>query len=210
MLISRKEAGFLLAQKLVAETETKEAVLLAIPNGGVVVADQISRSLSWPLALIVTKKITAPNNEELAIGAVGDKEDSVFLNNELIAQLGIEKDYLDREINFRIAQVKRKQKELMFRTRPLLAGKKAIIIDDGIATGATVIAAIRQIRKESPDEVIVAAPVVSFVALEEIGKEADRVIYLESPKLFFSVSQFYQDFKQVSEEEVKRILATQE
>lgn len=210
MLISRKEAGFLLAQKLVAETETKEAVLLAIPNGGVVVADQISRSLGWPLALIVTKKITAPNNEELAIGAVGDKEDSVFLNNELITQLGIEKDYLDREINFRIAQVKRKQKELMFRTRPPLAGKKAIIIDDGIATGATVIAAIRQIRKESPDEVIVAAPVVSFVALEEIGKEADRVIYLESPKLFFSVSQFYQDFKQVSEEEVKRILATQE
>ncbi len=208
MFSSRSEAGRLLAQKLFSEI--KKAILLAIPRGGVVVADSMRKSLNWPLFLIITKKLSAPGNEELAIGAVGKDRASVFLNQELISQLAIDDDYLDQEINSKIAQVRERQKKFASCPGPSLAGKKVVLVDDGIATGATIIAAVRQARKENPDEVIVAVPVISRSALSKIKKETDRVIYLESPKLFFSVSQFYRNFDQVSDEEVKRILKGQE
>ena len=204
MFSSRNEAGYLLAPKI--SSEIKAGILLAIPRGGVVVAQAIRESLGWPLSLIFTKKLSAPQNEELAIGAVGEEHSSVFLNQELISQLAIDSDDLDREINLKIAQIKRQKREFLVDPRPSFSGEKVIIIDDGVATGATIIAAVRQARKESPDEVIVATPVISSPALGQIKKEADRVIYLEAPKLFFSVSQFYQDFEQLSDEEVKKIL----
>lgn len=208
MFSSRLEAGRLLAQKL--SSEIKEAALLAVPRGGVVVADSIKRNLGWPLFLIITKKLSAPGNEELAIGAVGEERASVFLDQELINRLAVDDRYLAREINSKIAQNKERQREFAFCSKPSLTGKKVVLVDDGIATGATMIAAARQVRKENPDEVIVAVPVISRSALEKVKKEADRVIYLESPELFFSVGQFYQNFDQVSDEEVKRILRKQE
>jgi len=208
MFSSRFEAGRLLAEKLAVKV--KRAILLAIPRGGVIVADSIRKNLGWLLSLVVTKKLSAPRNEELAIGAVGGGKTSVFLNKELISQLRIDNDYLNQEISSKLAQVKERQKRLASYPKPPLEGKKVILVDDGIATGATVIAAIRQVREEAPDEVIVAVPVISRSALGKVKEEADRVIYLESPELFFSVSQFYRDFKQTSDEEVKRILATQE
>jgi len=204
MFSSRNEAGYLLAPKI--SSEIKRGILLAIPRGGVVVAQAIKESLGWPLSLIFTKKLSAPQNEEMAIGAVGEEPESAFLNEELIGQLGISRDYLNQEIKFKIAQIKRQKREFLVESRSSFSGEKVVIIDDGIATGATIIAAVRQARKESPDEVIVAAPVISSQALGQIKKETDRVIYLEAPKLFFSVSQFYQDFDQVSDEEVKKIL----
>ncbi|MGI6278326.1 MAG: phosphoribosyltransferase [Patescibacteria group bacterium] len=209
MFSSRLEAGRLLAQKLVLEKINK-AILLAIPRGGVVVGSSINQELSWPLLVVITKKLSAPQNEELAIGAVGEDGSSVFLNEELIDQLNIDQGYLNQEIDLRVAQVKRRKKFFSSWPWPSLVNKKVVIVDDGVATGATIIAAIRQVKKENPDEVIVAVPVISSAALEKIKKEADRVIYLKAPKLFFSVSQFYENFDQVSNEEVKRILAVRE
>jgi len=139
---------------------------------------------------------------------LGKEKDSLFLNEDLIKELKIKKDYLDRELNLKRAEVARREKEYQPRNQKLtVAGKKAIIIDDGVATGATMIAAIRQLRLSNPDEVIVAVPVISISALEKVQQEADRVIKLTTPKLFFSVSQFFEQFPQVSDEEVKRVLA---
>jgi putative phosphoribosyl transferase len=204
MFTSRSGAGYLLAPKI--STEIKAGILLAIPRGGVVVAQAVREKLGWLLSLVFTKKLSALQNEELAIGAVGESRSSVFLNQELIDQLNIKKDYLNREIDLRIAQIKRRQKSYSFESWPSLVNKKVVIVDDGAATGATIIAAARQVREEKPDEIIVAVPVVAVSALKKIKKEVDRVIYLEAPKLFFSVSQFYQNFDQVSDEEVKNIL----
>jgi len=206
MFSSRSWAGRLLAKKLAVGL--KRAILLAIPRGGVVVANSIKKSLGWPLSLVVTKKLSAPGNEELAIGAVGDNRAAVFLNRTLIDQLKIDDDYLDQEINLKINQVRR-WKELVSGSRLSLplAGKRVVIIDDGAATGATIIAAVRQARGERPKEVIVAVPVISRSALDQVKREADRVIYLKSPELFFSVSQFYRKFEQVSDKNVRRILA---
>ncbi|MDD3679742.1 MAG: phosphoribosyltransferase family protein [Candidatus Shapirobacteria bacterium] len=210
MFASRFEAGSLLAQKLLSEKLT-EVVLLAIPRGGVAVAEAISQNFGWPLFLIVTKKLSSPQNEELAIGAVGEDARSAFFNQELIDQLGVDDDCLGQEIRLKTAEVKRRQRSLAVQDRPPLVGKKVVIVDDGAATGATMVAAIRQVKGgEGPDEVIVAVPVVADSALEMIKGEADRVIYLKKPKIFFSVSQFYQNFDQVSEGEVKRILSAQE
>ncbi len=209
MFSSRLEAGRLLAQKLVSEKINK-AILLAIPRGGVVVGSLISQELGWPLSLVVAKKLSAPQNEELAIGAVGETRSSVFLNKGLVSQLDIDQGYLSQEIDLKIAQAKRRKKFFSSWPWPSLANKKVVIVDDGVATGATIIAAARQIKKEKPDEVIVAVPVISTAALEEIKKEVDRVVYLKAPKLFFSVSQFYENFEQVSDEEVKRLLSAQE
>lgn len=208
MFSSRNQAGSLLASKIFSEIKT--GILVAIPRGGIVVADSIRKSLNWPLFLIIAQKLSAPGNEELAIGAVGERGSSVFLDQKLISQLVIDDNYLDQEITAKIVQNKERQKEFAFCSRPSLTGKKVVLVDDGVATGATIIAAARQAREENPDEVIVAVPVISRPALERIKKEADRVIYLESPELFFSVSQFYRNFDQVSDEEVKRILRKQE
>ncbi|MDD3532096.1 MAG: phosphoribosyltransferase family protein [Candidatus Shapirobacteria bacterium] len=208
MFASRIEAGYLLAPKIFSEI--KAGILLAILRGGVVVAKGVRKKLDWPLSLVFVKKLSAPQNEELAIGAVGEDSGSAFLNEELIYQLGINNDYLNQEIKFRIAQIRSQRKKFLTQSAPSFRGEKIVIIDDGAATGATIIAAARQVRKGSPDEVIVAVPVISPQALLEIKKEVDRVIYLESPKLFFSVGQFYQHFDQVSDEEVKRILKGQE
>jgi len=204
---TRREASKALAE-IIEEEVSRPRIVFGIPRGGVILAAAVAEKLSSSFSLVVVKKLSAPGREELAIGAVGKEKDSLFLNEDLIKELKIKKDYLDRELNLKRAEVARREKEYQPRNQKLtVAGKKAIIIDDGVATGATMIAAIRQLRLSNPDEVIVAVPVISISALEKVQQEADRVIKLTTPKLFFSVSQFFEQFPQVSDEEVKRVLA---
>jgi len=204
---TRREASKALVE-IIEEEVSRPRIVFGIPRGGVILAAAVAEKLSSSFSLVVVKKLSAPGREELAIGAVGKEKDSLFLNEDLIKELKIKKDYLDRELNLKRAEVARREKEYQPRNQKLtVAGKKAIIIDDGVATGATMIAAIRQLRLSNPDEVIVAVPVISISALEKVQQEADRVIKLTTPKLFFSVSQFFEQFPQVSDEEVKRVLA---
>lgn len=200
MFQDRKQAGEILAGKLKKYKGTKNLVVLAIPRGGVVVGQKITRALKAPLNVLVTKKIGAPQNPELAIGAVGPASwrGKPVVNEKLAAKVGATKDYLQSEI----ARLKKEIKQ-----PPLdLKDKTVILTDDGVATGATMEAAIQIVRQQNPAKIVVAVPVTAKDALARLEALADEVVYLEAPALFFAVGQFYQNFDQVSDQEVVQLL----
>jgi len=202
----RNEAGQLLAKKLKALRLPKNLIVLAIPRGGVVVGKKLAEVLDCSLDVIVTKKIGAPANPELAVGAVGPIGEPV-VNEELATQVGADEKYLKSQILRLKTEIKRKEKEFRGGKPPLnLKDKQVIITDDGVATGATMVAAVEIVRQQEPKRIIVAVPVIAYDTLVKIENLADEVIYLQAPRLFFAVGQFYQDFKQVSDEEVIRLL----
>lgn len=219
MFKNREEAGRILAEKLKEDMSGQagepkalkklmdEVVVLGIPRGGVVVAKEVAKILNCPLDVIVVKKIGAPGNPELAIGAVGETEGSVYLNKELIKDLRIGKDYIEEIKKFRNLEIKRREKLFRQGRPPLnLKNKIVIIVDDGAATGATIIAACREVWNNQPKKVVIALPVLSKDTLKKLEDEADEVIFLETPWPFFAVGQFYQEFRQVSDEEVINLL----
>ena len=170
------------------------------------VAAEIASALNLPLGILVAKKLAAPQDSELAIGAVSRHPDSIFLNQELVSSLNIGKDYLAQEIKLKTAEVKRRWRAYSPDEKLYLAGREAIIVDDGVATEATMAAAARQARLLGARKVIVATPVISREALKLLQEEADQVIYEEAPLAFWSVSQFYHHFPQVNDEQVKEAL----
>ena len=205
MFASREEAGYLLVKELVKEALGR-VVVLGIPRGGVVIAQEVASGLRVPFSIIITKKLVAPSNPELAIGAIGNSRNSLFLNKSLVQSLGLDERHVDAEIRLKTAEVERRKREFLLGKELDLSGKEVVIVDDGVATGATMMAAIRQAKSDGAKKVIVATPVISRDALRRLQKEADQVIYLQAPKIFFSVSQFYEHFSQVTDEEVKEIL----
>jgi len=206
---NRFEAGKQLADKLLETldlTSNSSLVVLAIPRGGVVIGSQLASILKCPLEVIVTKKIGAPGNPELAIGAVGLVGEPVIDEN-LAARVGVDEAYLQSKIANLKSEIARRVKEYQGEKPAInLKDKLVIITDDGVATGATMKAAIEIARQENPQKIMVAVPVIAKDALKEIEGLADEVIYLEAPDLFFAVGQFYQEFDQVSDEEVKKLL----
>lgn len=200
-------AGRLLAKELVKYKSQDAAIVLAIPRGGVATGYGLAKKLNLPLDVIVSRKIGAPDNPELAIGAVGETEGSLWLNKHLVSQLGVSRDYIDSEAKIQKLEIKRRERVYRKGKKPLnLKNKVVILVDDGIATGATMIAAIREIRNNQPEKVVVAIPVAPPDTVEELKKEADEVIALQTPRLFFAVSQWYQNFKQYSDEEVIKLM----
>ncbi len=206
MFFDRQEAGRKLASKIEETVNKKKAIILGIPRGGVMVASEIVSALNLPLGILVAKKLAAPQDSELAIGAISSSPESLFLNQELVNSLNISKDYLAQEIKLKTTEVKRRWRVYLPEEKLSLVGKEAIIVDDGVATGATMAAAARQARLLGARKVIVATPVVSREALKLLQKEADQVIYEEAPLAFWSVSQFYHHFPQVNDEQVKEAL----
>ena len=202
----RHEAGINLAGKLIGYKNSKNAIVLAIPRGGVEIGYEIAKFLGIKLDIIVTKKIGLPGDEEFAIGSVcPDKK--VMLNEETIRIYNIPKDYIDsqkreigREIERRYRAYKGKY-ELQ-----TLKDKIVILADDGIATGFTAKAAIIYIKSQQPKKIILAVPVAPADFSRDIKKEVDEFICLESTNLLFSISQFYDNFPQLNDEEVKKYL----
>jgi putative phosphoribosyl transferase len=208
---NRIEAGQKLAVKLKKELleeekKTAKLLVLAIPRGGVVIGRQLADFLNCPLDLIITKKIGAPHNPELAIGAVGGWGEPV-VNQALAEKVGADEKYLKLQIaNLRL-EIKRREEFFRKNKSPLnLKNKIVIITDDGVATGSTIKAAVEIVRQSNPQKIIVAVPVIAKDTLPQIESIADEVVYLEAPELFFAVGQFYQDFEQITDEEVVRIL----
>jgi len=206
----RIEAGQKLAQKLkevLGEEKTlSQGLVLAIPRGGVVVGQQIAKALNYPLDVIIVKKIGAPGNPELAVGAVGFVGEPV-IDEDLVARLGVEKDYLEKKITEIKNQIIIQGKEWRAGKEQLdLKNKIVVITDDGVATGATVKSAMEIARQANPQKIILAVPVIAKESLNEIENLADEVVYLEVPELFFAVGQFYQNFDQITDEEVKELL----
>lgn len=204
--INREEAGLRLAQKLSAYIGRDDVLVLGIPRGGVVTAKAVSEKLNVPLSVLVTRKIGAPNQPELAIGAVGP-EGSLVLDDKLIRELGVEKEYLDREIRAQSLEVSRRMKKFRVGKHPLILNLKTVVlVDDGIATGATTEAAIRYLKTEKVKKLILAVPVASADSILKLKKLVDKVVVLETPADFYAVGQFYQNFPQVIDAEVIQLL----
>jgi putative phosphoribosyl transferase len=206
---NRFEAGRQLAEKVLKVlglVSNSSLIVLAIPRGGILIGSQLSSVLSCPLDVVVTKKIGAPGNPELAIGAMGLKGKPV-INEALATKVNADEDYLKSQISNLKSKLASDTRKYRGDKSPLnLKNKIVIITDDGVATGATIKAAIEILRQENPRKIIVAVPVIAKDALKEIEGLADEVIYLEAPDLFFAVGQFYQDFKQITDREVKDLL----
>jgi len=183
------------------------AVVLAIPRGGVIVADVIAQARGWALDLVVPRKLRAPGNPELAFGAVtGDG--TIYLDAGLARALYVNDEYLRTEIAVQIAEIKRREAAYRGSRAPVdVRGRTAVLVDDGLATGATAIAAVRTLRHQLAHEVLVAVPVGPPDALRRIEQEADRVVCVQRPVEFTAVGEFYEDFAQTTDDEVIACLA---
>lgn len=196
------------AQKLAKKLEwvkKENPIILAIPRGGVVTGDVIAKTLGLSLDIIVSRKVGAPYNPELAIGAVVH-DGSFFPNSELINALGIPKSYLDEKIAEQLEEIKRRLVKFRGRTDYDLKNKTVILVDDGIATGATVFVALEWIKKQHPKKVIVAIPIGPRETIERLSKMAE-VVVLDAPEIFGAVGEFYQSFDQVEDYQVAEIMS---
>ncbi len=208
----RKEAGELLAKAIKERLngDLKEPVVVAIPRGGVVVAEPIAKALKAPIDLVIPRKIGAPFNPEFAVAAITE-EGTVFLNPnlspELMLRLGITEDYLKEQALKELQEIRRrKEKYLSGLGKIEKEGRDVILVDDGIATGLTVKAAIASLRKENPRRIILAVPVMPRDKVREFEGIVDELIVLYAPVDFSAVGQFYYDFSQTTDEEVIEIL----
>ncbi len=203
MFLDRIDAGQRLAAAMIDLCDRSELiVVLAIPRGGVIVGREIARSFSVPLEIILTRKLGAPHNPELAIGAVAE-DGTTLIDRDLVQYLRVPQSYLDLEIEQQTQEMQRRAKIYRGdRKRLELANKIAIVVDDGVATGSTLIAALRSLWAAQAKEVIAAVPVGPNETIRRLRFEADRVVCLEMPIDFMAVGQYYEEFKQVSDEEV--------
>ena len=200
MFYNRKDAGVRLADKL-KKFRNDPGVILAIPRGGVPVAYEVARKLGFPLEVILTKKIGHPTNKEYAIGAAS------LTDYFAIPHEGLTEEYIKEALQIVRSRLKEMQLKFMGKRQPEdLRGKTVIIIDDGIATGNTLLVSVQIIRKAAPGKIIVAVPVASRNAIQKLSKVADEVITLLEPDEFYGVGAFYEDFQQVTDEEVVHYL----
>jgi putative phosphoribosyl transferase len=207
MFANRTDAGRQLAEKL-RHLAPQKPLALGLPRGGVLVAAEIARALRCDLDVLLVKKLRAPENPELAFGAVSE-DGKPFLNEEVLRLIGGDEAYIDMEIRERLDEMA-VQRRLYRAAKPKIpaTGRVAVLVDDGLATGATMIAAAQAVLLENPRQLVVAVPVSSHEALAILHSmsEVDDVICLSVPDWFAGVGQFYKDFTQISDDEVVKIL----
>ncbi len=204
---NRSQAGKLLAEKLKKYKNDRNVIVLGLPRGGVVLAFEVASTLSIPLDITCPRKIGAPSNPEFAIGAVTESGEAA-LDERTIVALGISPDYLHKQIEKETKESKRRlELYRQGRQKIPLQGKVVILVDDGLATGATMKAAIQSVRAEDVEKVVVAVPVSPTETFAEIEERAEEVICLATPSDFYAVGQFYEDFSATEDEEVIRLLS---
>lgn len=209
LFLDRRDAGRRLAEKIAGYSHRPDVLVLALPRGGVPVAYEVARALNAPLDVFVVRKLGVPGYEELAMGAVATGGVRV-LNNDIVEALGIPAPMID-------AVAARERQELARRERlyrggrppPDVRGRTVILVDDGLATGATMHAAIEALRQQGPASIVVAVPTASPDTCEEMKKKADVVICAITPEPFHAVGRWYQEFSQTTDEEVRELLALQ-
>lgn len=203
----RVDAGRQLARELLPY-RTEDPAILALPRGGVPVAFEIASALKAPLDLIMVRKIGAPWQPELALGAIADgKEPELFINRDVAQALEVPQAFIDTEAKRQLAEIDRRRRLYLAGRLPIsVAGKSAIVVDDGIATGATVEAALRSVRRRSPRRLILAVPVAPPETLDRLRAEVDEIVCLSTPEPFGAISMFYERFPQVGDDEVIELL----
>ncbi len=201
----RIDAGKRLALAL-KDFSSKNGIVLGIPRGGVVVGYMIAKALNLSLDVIIPRKIGAPDNPELAIGAVAE-DGTAILDNNLIKYLGVNREYLKEETELQKQEIGRRLKLYRQDTSyPNLKGLDVIVVDDGIATGSTMKAALASVKNRGAASITVAVPVGPPSTIEELKNMSDRVVCLYKPEFFQAIGEFYGDFSQTSDEEVIRLL----
>jgi len=204
----RREAGRLLAERLLRFKEGRP-VVLALPRGGVPVGFEIARALAAPLDLVLVRKLGAPGQPELAIGALALGEEAEFVTDpQLLAALGVPPAALEAIKAREVREIERRRKLYLGDRKPVpVAGRTAILVDDGIATGATMRAALAATRKRKPARLVLAVPVAPPDTIARLGPEADEIVCLAEPRSFLAVGQFYRTFTQLEDREVLDLLA---
>jgi len=200
----RFEAGELLAQQLKEYANDPGTIVVALPRGGVPVAHVIAKQLELPMDIFFVKKIPSPYNPEAAIGAVSENG-MEYLNERAVMMLNVSRPYIDEQIQ-KIMESIRQKRALYQKPRIPVAGKRVILVDDGVATGASMYLAAKALKEEGAKEVIIAVPVAPPDSLALLREAADRVVVLDVPVDFMAVGQFYKDFHQLSDEEVMELL----
>ncbi len=205
MFLDRRDAGEQLAEALRQRLEGN-VVVLGIPRGGVIVAEAVGRALSAPLDVVVPRKVGAPQNPELAIGAIAPGVR--VWDRYLIERLRVDESYLDREVTVQETEIARRTATYRAGREPAdLSGKTVVIVDDGLATGATAVAACRWVRGQGAARVIVAVPVAPPESIARLAGEADDAVALLAPPDFRAVGEWYQSFEQTTDEEVVEAMA---
>lgn len=208
---NRKEAAKELSKVLSELIKNKEnTIVVGIPRGGVILSYEIAKELGIKFSVVVVKKIPSPQDSELGIGAIA-QDGTIIINEDLVMELGIGKLYID-EIAKRLKKEINKRLEIYGIEKNNLRkvkGKNVIIVDDGIATGATMEAAIRAIKKNKPRKIIVATPVAQKDVLDKLSRLVDKIVCINEVEILGAVGMFYIDFTQVDDEEVKKLIESE-
>jgi putative phosphoribosyl transferase len=204
---NRADAGRQLAHRLL-HLKGEDAVVFALPRGGVPVGHEVAQALGVPLDLVLVRKIGAPDQPELALGAVVDGNlPETVLNQDLVDALGVTDDYIKAVERRELAEIARRRRAYLGKRKPVpAAGRTAIVVDDGIATGATVRAALRAIRRQKPKRLVLAVPVAPSEVVARIKAEVDDIVCLMTPDAFYAISIYYADFTQLTDDDVTAIL----
>jgi predicted phosphoribosyltransferase len=206
---NRVEAGQRLAVELVPVAEGRNPVLLALPRGGVPVAAVVAKALGLTFDLLIVRKLGVPGHEEFAMGAIAGGGVMV-LDHRVVAQLGLSLDEVERVVQRETRELARREE--LYRDKrppPNVAGRTVIVVDDGVATGSTMSAAIELLRKQKAARIVVAVPVAPRDTVRRLRGEADEVVTLLEPDNFIAVGRWYEDFSQTSDEDVRRLMAEQ-
>lgn len=207
LFLNREEGGKKLASKLLS-FKNREVVILAVPRGGVPVAEKIAQSLKAPLDVLIVRKIPIPWNTEAGFGAVTSNGE-ILLNEDLLPHLGLSKQEIQRLASEVLQEIKRREETFHDQKKPLgVEDKTVILVDDGLSSGITMLAAIKEVKKKNPREIVVASPVASGSAVEKIKPKVDKLVtlYIHPQGLPFAVASFYQHWTELTDEEVLCIL----
>lgn len=202
----RADAGRELAKSLAFLKNESNIIVLGIPRGGVIVAAQVARALDAPLDVFIAHKLGAPSNPELAIGAIAG-DNTILLDDAVVRDLKISEKDTAREAELQRKEIARRARLYRQDQPPLnVKNKTVVLIDDGVATGSTVLVSLRALRQQLPARLILAIPVGPADTLARLARECDQLVVLEKPEVFWAVGQFYLDFRQTSDDEVIALL----